>query len=76
MWFPNTCFRLSHGTEKERVFLLSKIAPDLEIIIVLVAFPIVWCRAVLNSLRLVIGSVDKNSVTKNNSRHFSELSFP
>lgn len=64
MWFSNTCFRLSHGTEKERVFLLSKISPDLEIIIVLASFSIVWYHAVLNSLRLVISSVDKNSVKR------------
>lgn len=46
-------------------------SPDLENIIVLATFSIVWCDAVLNSPRLVLGSIDENSVTKNNSRHFS-----
>lgn len=71
MWLSNTHFRLSHRTKKKNEFLLFKMSPDLENIIVLATFSIVWCDAVLNSPRLVIGSIDENSVTKNNSKHFS-----
>lgn len=44
-------------------------SPKLENIIVLATFSTVWCHAELNSPRLVTGSADENSVTKNNSRH-------
>lgn len=72
MYFSNTHFRLCQRKKKdgERDFL-SKMSPDLKNIIVLATFSIAWCHAALNSLRLVTGSVDENSVTKNNSRHFS-----
>lgn len=70
-------YRLLHRpkNEEKRKVPFFQMSLALDNIIVFATFSIVLCHAVLNSLRLVIGSVYENPVTKNNSRHFS-VSLP